>query len=452
MKNDHLPSWRFVPHPSSFILSRQSAWFWGMAAALAAGAVFRLVWVRDMEYKIDEAWVYELVCDFFQEGRFVWLGMPSSQNLRIPGLSVWVFYVLGVVFGIDEPTGLARGVAVLNLLAIGGLILFASVVVPAKEREWWFWAIALVCVNPIMVLFQRKVWPPCTLPVGLVSLLVCWWRRDRRWGAFGWGVFGALLFQIHVGMLFYAIALMFYTWFCDRARVAWRWWLAGSLVGVLPALPWFYYLSTTADRPGHEAHELHRLVEFKYWTHWASEPLGVGLSYSLGPDMTELLASPRIGARETHGLALVQVFVIGVGACLFLYATIRWWRERPSLGAWLGAGRCQTDLVLHAVLWGFGLVLTATCLRFYRHYLLLAFPFPMLWLARIALPWGASQRQRAWGRRALLGICLASGLITVSTLFWIHRHGGAAVGGYGPSYASSIASGRMPFVTPLRPP
>src|SRR5207244_7685844 len=110
---------------------------------------------------------------------------------------------------------------------------------------------------------------------------------------------------------------------------------------------------------------------FKFWTHWVSEPLGIGLPYFFGPDTPDVLAWPRLGGWPTGGVALLQVVTIGLGAWLLLRAGLRWWRERLPLRQWLGAGTCQTDLVLGAVLWGFGLALTLTCLRFYRHYLLL---------------------------------------------------------------------------------
>jgi hypothetical protein len=102
-------------------------------------------------------------------------------------------------------------------------------------------------------------------------------------------------------------------------------------------------------------------------------------------------------------------------------------------------------------MWGFGLVLTATCMRFYRHYLLLAFPFPLLWLARLALPLQATPGQRQLGRAGLLAICAASTLVSAATLGWIHANGGSTVGGYGTTYARKVASGDMPIVPPLEP-
>jgi hypothetical protein len=427
----------------------RSGKFWGLALALLAGGVFRLTWPGDMEYKTDEAWVYELVHDFIQDGRFMWLGMPSSQNVRIPGLSIWQFYPLGALFGVDDPVHLVRGVQVLNCLALVALLLFAWRVVAPEEREWWLWTVALVCVNPSLVLFHRKIWPPSAMTIGLVALLLCWWRRERRWGAFGWGALAALLFQIHVGMLFHAAALTAYTWLADRRRVTWRWWLAGSVVAALPALPWLWYMRTTHDHGESQALQLHRLVEGKYWSHWASEPVGMGLNYALGPDSEALRAWPNAGGVATHGVALLQVVAAGLGVGLLLSALARWWRQRPPSRDWLGAGNCQSELILHAMFWGFGLVLSATCLRFYRHYLLLAFPFPMLWLARLALPRNAGPRQLLLGRGALLAICVTTALITASTLWWIHDHGGTMVGGYGLSYSSQADHGIVQYVPPL---
>ena len=262
--------------------------------------MFRLIWVQDIEFKVDEAWIHELVRDFFREGRFVWLGMPSSQNLRIPGLSVWQFYPLGAAFGL-EPTGLARGVQVLSLLALAGLCVFAWRMVPDDEREWWLWAVALLCVNPIVVLFQRKLWPPTAMPLGLVALLVCWWCRRTRWGALGWGMLAALLFQIHVAMLFSTAALAGGTLIFDRRSVRWRWWVLGGLIGAMPALPWVWYMATTSDGVGGNAWQFSRLVEFKFWTLWVSESLGLGLQYWLGEDAKTLLGWPVIAGQPTYG-------------------------------------------------------------------------------------------------------------------------------------------------------
>jgi hypothetical protein len=176
------------------------------------------------------------------------------------------------------------------------------------------------------------------------------------------------------------------------------------------------------------------LSELKFYSHWVTESLGTGLSYNLGDDTDEMLAWPIVLGRRTYGVALAQALCVALGAWVMLRAGRRWLSVWPRM-PWFGSGECRTDLLLHAVFWGFGLLLTATCLRFYRHYLMAAFPFTMLWLARLALPYRGSMSERRHGRRVLLAVCVANAILTASTLLWLHRHGGTAVGDYGRSYA-----------------
>src|SRR5205807_2676209 len=100
---------------------------------------------------------------------------------------LWVFYPLGVLFGTEEPTSLARGVQCVNLAALLLLVGFAWRCVPWPEKEWWLWAAALIAVNPLAVLFHRKIWPPCMLTPWLLAFHVCWWYRARWGSAFAWG-------------------------------------------------------------------------------------------------------------------------------------------------------------------------------------------------------------------------------------------------------------------------
>src|SRR5581483_3425656 len=259
-------------------LGRGSAWTVCLLGALAAGAVFRLIWVGDMEYKRDEAWVFSLTRDAVLHGQPTAVGMPSSQELCIPGLSLWVFYPLGYLFGLEDPTGLARGVQVCSLLSMMALVIFAWRCMPMPEREWWLWGAALVAVNPLIVPFQRKIWPPSMLPIFLVA---------------------ALIGQIHVAGFFLAATLWLWTLAFDpaRRRVAWLWWLAGSALGTAPMLPWLHYLATTTTQAHSNVLQWSRLVEGKFYSHWLTEPLGLGIQYNLGDDYAEFLRGPVLAGR-----------------------------------------------------------------------------------------------------------------------------------------------------------
>src|SRR5438270_11356331 len=118
----------------------------GLLAAIALGAVLRLLWVNDIEFKADEAWTFEQSQQAARSGAWPGLGMPSSAGFRNPGMSLWVFVLLGKITGVDEPTRLARAVQVLSVLAIVALVLFAYGCVGREEREPWLWAAALVAL------------------------------------------------------------------------------------------------------------------------------------------------------------------------------------------------------------------------------------------------------------------------------------------------------------------
>ncbi len=130
-----------------------------------------------------------------------------------------------------DPTSLARAVQILAIAAIGVLVWFSYRCVPSGEREPWLWAAAILSVNPLAVLFERKIWPPSVLPIFVSFMLIAWWKRERFWGAFAWGLIGAWIGQIHMGAFFFAGGFAAWALLFDRKQVAWRGWLAGSFLG-----------------------------------------------------------------------------------------------------------------------------------------------------------------------------------------------------------------------------
>src|SRR5262249_45948499 len=176
----------------------------GLVLALAAGAVLRLVWGADIEYKADEAWTFRRTQEGGRTEPFPGLGNPTSPGFRNRGLSVWIFLALGKLFAATDPVSLARAVQGLNITALLLLVGFILCFVPRGEREPWLWAAALAAVNPLAVLCQRKIWPPSVLPLFTVLLLAAWWRRERRGAALLWGLLGACLGQVHMAGFFFA--------------------------------------------------------------------------------------------------------------------------------------------------------------------------------------------------------------------------------------------------------
>lgn len=409
-----------------------------LGAVLAFGVSLRLMWPDTIEYKEDEAWLFRLVSNHCVDGDWAALGMPSSQHVKVPGLSVWVFYPLGHLFGVAEPTALAGGVAWCNIAALVGLVILAIRCVPAAEREPWLWAAALIAVNPMAVIYDRKLWPPCILPIFCVAFIAGWWGRDRPRGAFVWGLVGASLGQIHASGFLFAFAVILTTLAAaGRGAVRWGWWLAGSMLGALPMIGWLRYLAGDRDPMGANALEWHRWVEGKFWFQWVSESLGLGVSGVFGADYADFLRWPLIAGRATYAAFALQVLTGLLGAATIALVIAHRRRRR------LGIARTSSGLLVRAGFACFGLMLTLAAVRCYRHYLIVTFPLIALWLARVILPDGVDGRPRALGRRLLAGICAVNAVNCVLMLSYLHANGGTVNGDFGPSYAAQVDDGGM---------
>jgi hypothetical protein len=382
-----------------------------------------------MEYKADEVWTFEHA----RAGDLSWVGMNSSVNVPNPGMSLWVFTGLSALSDAQDPSELVRTVQVANCLALVLLACFAWRCVPAPEREAWLWAAALVAVNPLAVLFHRKLWPPCVLPLLTLAMLWAWWHRGRRWPALVWGLIGACLGQIHMAGFFFAGGFALWSFLFDRRSVAWKAWLGGSVLGAIPLVPWaVQVLAHPAAPPANPGRWLHAL-EGKFWVRWFTEPFGLGIEYTLGPQFRDFLAYPRVAGRPSYLVAAAHIAVVALALLLLARAAVVLWRDR---GRWMDrfVGRgSPTAFTQSAALWGFGLLLTLSALSIHRHYMIVLFPLECLWVARMAL--GEPVRL---GRRLLTGLWAAQ--LAVSASFVAYVHDSQRIGAeYGTTYAAQRA-------------
>jgi hypothetical protein len=424
---------------SSSVGARWAKWLWliGLCGAIVVGAGLRLIWGKDIEYKGDEAWTFERTQAVGHTEPFPWVGMQSSAAVPNPGMSVWVFLVLGKLFQAQDPAALARTVQVVNIAALVLLVVFALRVVPPRDREIWLWAAALVALNPFAVLFQRKIWPPSVLPLFTVIMLAGWWYRRRRWGAFTWGLVGACVGQIHMSGFIFAGAFAGWTVLFHRRRVAWGSWLAGNLIGAIPLAPWLISLMATAGDGAGASTEFTHILEARFWSRWVTEPFGLGLRYSLGKDFADFLRYPVLGGHATYLVALLHGCLLVAAVVLLARAAARLWTERCHLRVlWIGK-HSPTAFVQNAALWGFGILVTASTLMCQRHYLIITFPLMFVWVARLALvhPGGFPRSDERGclrrGRNLLATLCVAQGLLTFQFLGYIHANQRAIAGDYG---------------------
>lgn len=403
----------------------------GLAIALVIGTILRLIWPGDMEYKGDEIFSFQRTQLVGVSESWPWIGMNNSADVPHPGMSVWVFIGLAKLFDAHDPVALNVACMALNVAALFLLVGFVACVVPITEREPWWWAIALVAVNPIAVLFHRKIWPPSVLPLITVLLLIGWWYRGRKPWAVFWGFVSAIAAQIHPGAFFFSAGMALWALFFDRQSMRWLWAALGGLAGSLTALPWLYYLITTAERSAAAKARWTRLFELKFWNYWVTEPFGFNLQYSLGNDFTDFLRYPILFGWPTYLVAVLHLVLAVILFMVIGRQVMNWWHDRT----WK-IDRSPTAFTVGAVVVGYGLLLTITGLPVYRHYLIITFPLMFVWLARLALQSMSPQQ----ARRILTALCCVQAVVTILFLTFIHQIDRPICGDYGAPYRVQLAA------------
>jgi 4-amino-4-deoxy-L-arabinose transferase-like glycosyltransferase len=389
--------------------------------ALLTGAALRLSYLQDIEYKADEQTMFRVTQDAGRTEPWPALGMVSGAALRNPPLSLWAPTALARATGATDPVALAQRIACLNILALALVFALALRAVPAAERESWLWAGALAAVSPIAVLFSRKIWAQSLLPFFCALFLWAWFRRQTRVGALCWGLLGALVGQIHMSGFFYAAGVAGWTFARERTRGArWSYWLAGSALGTVPLLPWIGYV--LSPRPPGNGFSFVELIRLRFWAHWFDDALGLQLNYSLGSaEHWQWMRYPLLGDTATYGVAVCSIFLVIAGTRALYFGVC-------ALGDWLKSrDPSRSGLIIAGVFAGMGILLSLTGLSIHRHYLIIAFPLPWVWLALLL--------QRGRNARRWLGLVVAAQFfLTVSFLIYIHQNGGAKTGDYGTVY------------------
>ncbi|BDG10408.1 hypothetical protein [Anaeromyxobacter paludicola] len=400
-------------------------------AAVLAGAALRLAWPQDMEWKGDEQAMYALASDLAHGGPLPWVGLGSGVGTRNPGMSVWVFGALHRLFHVRTPVDLGRAVMVLDAAALVGLLAFA-LTRRREEQEGWAWAATLGALNPGAVLLQRKIWAQSVLPLPTLAFLAAFaWRRTLA-GAFLWGLLGACLGQIHMSGFFFAGGIALWTALLDRGRraeekrpVRWGAWLAGSVLGALPLVPWAR--AALLAPGGAPARQLANAQELGFWRDWLLDLGGLQLRYTLRGDYLRFLAGPRLLGWPTYGAAAAQAALLTVAVAALLLGARGLLRGASLRGRLLSAS--TSSLAQNGAFVVMGLAITLAGIKFRPHYLLVAFPLTYLWFARLAL-W------HALGRRLLVATCALYLALSGAFLFYVHTHGGAPGGEYGRSWSA----------------
>ena len=421
----------------------RSGWKAFTCVCLAAGALLRFVWVGDVEYKDDEDQLFHYSQSVPAADLWPAIGTTSGvREIRHPALGIWTFAVLARAFHLRTPPDVTRSVQALSLVALGLLFWFAWRVVPASERDVWLWTAALAAVNFAAVLYARKIWIPNLLPVFATVILIAWWHRETRAGAFIWGLMGTLIGQIQMSGFFHAAAVVIGTVLFARTNVRWRAWLAGSAWGVIPALPWLSYLwinhvphdvfSTTSPRamlgPG-----------------FFRVAFDIGLSqtadFNLGNHFEAYLAYPVLFGAPTQGVRVARVLLYVVGIIAVVGLVVATVRELRGVRGGRRLSDTHLCLVNAAIA---GLLFSLAGVSNVPHHHLMMFPIEILWLPLALLSF--VPKPQIW----LAAVWLGSAVCTVGFLQFIHAHCGAPDAEYGIAYrCQENAAARSPDLVPL---
>lgn len=415
--------------------------------ALAAGIAFRLIYPGVLEYHGDEQFSFEHVKRVLDGGPWLAFGMTMSIGGPNPGMSVWIFILLGYLFDTRTPPELAGAVQAMNIAAILAFVAFALFAIRRGRREPWLWAAALWSVNPLAVIYERKIWPPCTLPLFMVGMIAAWhWRR--HWlGSFFFALIAVLCGQIHPTATFLGAVLFLWGMLGDWARWRWRAFrfpalVAGAIVGVLPALNWFL---AYAGSGGSKLDQLGP-PRLAFYGRFLTEPFGFGADHVLGPyPFADFLRWPYSGHMPAwlglHLHALLALIAVGI----FGFAGRRFLERRRLSPALFFVGSNETGRMVRAAFFGFGAILTLLTIPgggLYPHYLIVITPIMMLWLVSL-VAYADGGALGDCGRLALAATCLLAGAITLMLLAYIHEVGDI-FGEFGPSW-----EWRQLQVTPL---
>lgn len=412
----------FVTRWRSAFREPQQKW---IALLILLGCLARLVWPADMKWQADEIWMYETARSIV-DGTQPWpmLGMNNGVGFANPGLSIWCFVVLATIA--PDPVSMVLLVALSNVLAI---LLFAGFVrryVDRAMQSIWLWGLAFVSVNPLAVHFSRAIWATDILPLWGFGVFAGHWWRDRRWGAYAWGLIGTLIGQVHMSGFFWQGGLVLWTLLQESRstkkttiKTRWLFWLLGTIVGIIPMLPWIQQIAATAaviDRPSWA-----ELLTPNFHLHWLLSAWGLGIEYEYGAMFwRSLLLEPRIFGFPTFGIAIGHLALVFAA----IGALIRWWLKRSATRdrRLVNPGRLIDYWWAGAVI--MPLLLLGARVRIPAHYLVVLFPFPAIWAA-----WLLSQRQRWLLLVGILQLCL-----TVFFLVNIHLNGGVPGHDYGLTY------------------
>ena len=236
---------------------------------------------------------------------------------------------------------------------------------------------------------------------------------------------------------------MVWTLVADRRAFPWIGWLAGSVVGALPAIPWALEVAQHAW-----PHASQPAPAVTFYLRWPNFLLGNGPQYTLNrAGFRDFLNEPRAGRRadasrrRAAGRARHRHRLPGG-----LARRGKLLRDRGGLPLrTLFLGDSPETVLTAAAFWGYGGLLTLITFAgagSYRHYMEIIAPLMALWTALFAL-WTDKGARRPWARPTLVVLCAAQAALSLLLLVYLDRVG-ATTGDFGVSWKAQQAGVHVP--------
>ncbi len=395
------------------------------------GLLLRLVWTSDMEWKDDEQQMFAMAHEAAGKCTLPSAGMRSGGGIVNPGMSVGPFAVIAMFT--STPVAMNRAVQIINVVSILCFLMFMLLKVEQSEKEIWLSGIALAAISPLTVLFSRKIWAQDLLPIFSFVIIFANANRRKGWGAFVWGLTGALIGQLHMSGFFFAAGLFVFTVIYDfyyKQKFRWIYWLAGSVIGSVTLIPWIIFL---LHNPQVNRQAFIHIFQFSFYVYWFLDSQGLNIYYSLRNDFWQLIKEPVLFGVPTYLVAISHIFLVAasfytiIWLVKFIKKIIIYFKQKTFI-ANLFANISITKFYLLSILLGLGVFMTLSGSTIYTHYIICAFPFQYIFLAKIL------EKHKILFR----SIIIAQLIITMSFLVHIHNNNGALNGNYGKTYKSQI--------------
>jgi hypothetical protein len=260
-------------------------------------------------------------------------------------------------------------------------------------------------------------------------------NRNKKWGAFFWGFFGALIGQVHMSGLFYAAGLALFTIINDhrnKRKFNWGYWLLGSAIGGIGLIPWVIHL--VAQHQSNSANlSIGHILQFNFYLYWLFDSHGINTMYSLHKMFWDFVKEPFVAGHPTYLVGVLHI-LLGCSGIYTLFRLFGFVKDRVAdirqkqLLRRLNINLNSVDFYLLSILIGLGMIMTFSGIIVCQHYLIVAFPFTYIFLAKIF------EHKRNWFK-VIVTLQL---LVTVSFMLYIHTHDGAKDGDYGVTYGAQI--------------